>query len=194
MIMKKILKQLLLYLLVGITSILSIVLLGIIGLPNSIGGKIVVWLFAGLFSYSIYIFIPFFNKKSVKYYDGFLLAWAYFVIIIMIAFRTSNLEEYDYFVAFSFIISLPFISELILKSKRNTNKKININIKKEISKLFDINTWFTILDVSSHIKVSEYIIRKDLNEMVNEGLVELKKVGTKNYYKIINKKIDDTKR
>jgi len=188
MIMKKIIKQLLLYLLVGITSILSIVLLGIIGLPNSIGGKIVVWLFSGLFSYSIYIFIPFFNKKSVKYYDGFLLAWAYFAIIIVITFRTSNLEEYDYFVAFSFIVSLPFISELILKSKRNINKEKNFKLKKEISKLFDINTWFTILDVSSNIKVSEYIIRKDLNEMVKEGFVELKKVGTKNYYKIIDKK------
>jgi hypothetical protein len=193
MIMKKIIKQLLLYLLVGITSILTIVLLGIVGLPNSIGGKIVVWLFAGLFSYSIYIFIPFFNKKSVKYYDGFLLAWAYFAIIIVIAFRTSNLEEYDYFMAFSFIVSLPFISELILKSKRNINKEKNFNIKKEIPKLFDINTWFSILDVSSKIKVSEYIIRKDLNEMVKEGFVELKKVGTKNYYKIIDKKVEDSK-
>lgn len=29
--------------------------------------------------------------------------------------------------------------------------------------------------------------------MVKEGFVELKKVGTKNYYKIIDKKVEDSK-
>ena len=52
----KIIKQLLLYLLVGITSILSIVLLGIAGLPNSIGGKIVVVICMVIFIFDLYIY------------------------------------------------------------------------------------------------------------------------------------------
>jgi cytochrome c biogenesis protein CcdA len=62
--MKKIFKETLLYFLVGIASIFSIVFLGIVGLPNTAGGKIILWLFAGLLSYSSYVFIPFFKKSD----------------------------------------------------------------------------------------------------------------------------------
>ena len=156
--MRKILKETLLYFLVGITSIFSIVLLGIIGLPNTIGGKIILWLLAGLFSYLAYIFIPLFNKKDKKYYDGFLLTWAYFVIIIVISFRTNNLEEYDYYVVFSFIIGLPLISELILKSRRMSSIRSSIDYKSDIQKMFRNKDEFVILEVTTLLNISEYKI------------------------------------
>ena len=86
---KKLFRLILLYILVGMTSIITIVVLGMIGLPNNIGGKIVLWLIAGFISYSIYVFIPFFKMKEKRYYNGFLLAWSYIVIIIVISFRTK---------------------------------------------------------------------------------------------------------
>jgi hypothetical protein len=63
--MRKILKETLLYVLVGLTSIFSIAFLGIIGLPNSIGGKITLWLLAGILSYSIlYLFHSLIRKTE----------------------------------------------------------------------------------------------------------------------------------
>lgn len=185
--MKKIIKEIFLYFLVGITSIFSIVILGLMGLPNTIGGKIILWLLAGLLSYLVYIFIPFFKKKDNKYYDGFLLTWAYFVIIIVISFRTDNFEEFDYYVGFSFLIGLPFISEFILKSRRMSTKRMSIDYKNDIQKMFWNKDEFVILEVSTLLNISEYKARKVLNTMITDGTIEYKKNGNQYLYKIVKK-------
>lgn len=171
----------------GITSFLSIVLLGIVGLPNTIGGKIILWLMSGFLSYACYVFIPFFKKKDKKYYDGFLLTWSYLVIIIIISFRTNNFEEYDYFYGFSFVIGLPFISEIILKSKRKNSTIKSINYKSDVQKIFKNKDVFIILEVTTSLNISEYQARKVLDSMLSEGTIEVKKNGNTNYYKIIRK-------
>lgn len=185
----KILRVILLYILVGITSILSIVCLGIIGLPNNIGGKIAFWLIAGFISYSMYVYIPFFRLKEKKYYDGFLLAWAYAVIIIVISFRTNNFEEYDYFIAFTFLSGLPLISEVLLMVKRKRINGHNLNYQDEIIKRFMHRRDFVILDVINLFNISEYKARKILNKMIESGNIYSEKIGTKYYYRITKGKI-----
>ena len=171
----------------GTTSFFSIVLLGIVGLPNTIGGKIIFWLIAGFLSYACYVFIPFFKKKDKKYYDGFLLTWSYLVIIIIISFRTNSFEEYDYFYGFSFVIGLPFISEIFLKNRRKNSTRKSINFKNDILKIFKNKDIFVILEVTTSLNISEYQARKVLDSMLSEGIIQVKKSGSTNYYKIIKK-------
>lgn len=182
---KKLFRLILLYILVGMTSIITIVVLGMIGLPNNIGGKIVLWLIAGFISYSIYVFIPFFKMKEKRYYNGFLLAWSYIVIIIVISFRTNNFEEYDYFTAFSFLSGLPIISELFLIFRRKSNSRQDGNYKDVIVNKFKNVDNFVLLDVTRLLNITEHIARRTLKEMINEGSIEANKIGNKYFYTII---------
>jgi len=132
------------------------------------------------YSFLLYfIFIPFFNKKNRKYYDGFLLTWTYLIIIIVISFRTNDFDEYDYFFGFTLIIGLPFISELVLKSTRKNYIRGNIDLKSDVLKNFKTKNEFTILEITSSLNISEYKARKILNNMVKEGKIELKKAAIK---------------
>ena len=185
MIIKTIVKEIFLCILIGVASVLSIVFIGIIGLPNSVGGKIGFWIFAGVISYSLFIFIPFFEKKKYKYFDGYALATPYLTILVLALFRSEEIDDFEYITLFSFVIGISIVFELLLtySRKKSVPKKASEdNYEKRIKELFSNEDSFVLLEVVTKLNISEYKARLILVNMEKKGQISFIKDGIKKRY------------
>jgi hypothetical protein len=191
MILKAMVKEVFLCILIGFVSVITIVLIGFIGLPNSIGGKLILWGFAGLLSYSTMIFIPFFDKKKSKYFDGYAFAMPYLTILVIVLFRSKEIDDFEYTTLFSFVIGLSVILQMLItySKKKRVMKTLNDgDFEKRIATLFSAKNTFVLLDVVSELKISEYKARLILKNMINQNLISAFKDGNRKIYSFLKTK------
>ena len=184
--MCKIIKELLFYFIISIISIVLVAGLGYIGLPESLGLRLLLWIMAGAAAYLSVVFIPFFEKRKKRYYDVLGLMCPYVVVVFICLIRSENFDDYTYVSAFVFMASIPFIPMLFSKilNKLRT-KQADVNQEEVLFDKFRKEEKFELVQVVSLLKISEYKARKLLKKLVEQKKVIIIKQGCKNYYKII---------
>jgi hypothetical protein len=135
------------------------------------------------------IFIPYFQKKTVRYIDLWAFASGLFAIMLYCLSQAKSIEDYSYLSVLSYIAGILSVGELLLSNQRkvesafiqnNTNpevlKKISdlpIDIQQDIKKLiaeYDKDT-FKLKNAASLLKKSEYRTRKIIKLAVERSIV-----------------------
>lgn len=186
--MIRVIKEVLFCALISIISILSIVLIGIIGLPKNAGMQLLLWITGGLLSYFAVVFIPFFDKKNKRYFDGLGLLFAYGSIALICLFRSESFDDYIYVSMLGFVGGIPFIIEIINLFLGKSKKTRMDNPEKIIIKEFESYELFDLVQITSALGISEYKAKKILNSLIEQGKILVIKKGNKNFYKVITEK------
>ena len=184
-------REFLLCISVGIITLILFILAGIFYIANehSILTNTIVWLILNLLAYISMIFIPFFQKKTVRYIDLWAFASGLFAIMLYCLSQAKSIEDYSYLSVLSYIAGILSLGELLLSNQRkvesafiqnNTNaevlKKISdlpIDIQQDIKKLiaeYDKDT-FKLKNAANLLKKSEYRTRKIIKLVVERSIV-----------------------
>ena len=179
----KIFKELLLCFLVSLITFIEFVIIGNFynANDNPLLFSLLIWTSADALAYCLLIFIPFFNKKKVKYIDGFAFASGFFGIMIYCLSKAKSFDEYTYLTAISYISGFLSIIEIIMHSNRKTQeifmeKKIDKYYIEKISDLpFELKRGVIILlknfDCNQRFKLSEASIILLTNENKTKKII-----------------------
>lgn len=166
--------------------------------------NILVWVSEGLVCYLAFIFIPWFNKRKVYYLDGFALASAYLIIVLICLARQYSFNEYLYLDALVFISSGVAVFEIVLRlSRMGKHKKLVNNIPNEITDKINLleiweqkpikdvviylmnNDCVSIKEAAIVTEIGERKTRNALNDAVTAKILETSGKTNNKRYKLI---------
>lgn len=189
----KIVKEIVLCAVIATTSLAAFFILGSFydATKQNTLLNIVVWVSEGLACYCAFIFIPWFNKRKVYYFDGFALASAYLIIVLICLARQHSFNEYQYLEALAFISSGIAVFEIVLRLSRigkriKTTKTIPNEMLEKIDQLaiwqqkplkeviiyLLNNDCISIREAAIITEIGERKIRLALNDAVSKDILE----------------------
>lgn len=178
---------------VGIITLVLFMLAGVFYIANehSILTNTIVWLFLVSIAYVSVIFIPFFQKRTVRYIDLWAFAAGLFTIMIYCLSQAKSIDEYSYLSVLSYIAGIISVYELLLSNQRkvdkvliqiNTNPQIlkligdlPIDVQQDIQKLineYENKPFFKLTDATNILKKSEYKTRKIIKLAIERSIIE----------------------
>ena len=200
----KIFKEVLLCFIIAFLTFIEFIIIGNFydANNNPLLLSLIIWTISVTFAYLVFIFIPFFNKKKVKYLDGFAFASGFFGIMLYCLSTAKSFDEYTYLSAISYISGFISIIEIVVLSYRKTQE---VFLEKEIDKIyidkicdlsveyqqsivkllkfFDINERFKLSDAAILLSFNENKTKKILKEAKKCGIInEEGNTNAKRYY------------
>lgn len=149
-----------------------------------------VWLFLAALSYFVIIFIPYFQKKAVRYIDLWAFASGLLSIMLYCLSQAKSIDEYSYLSVLSYIAGILSVFELLLRGQRNVEKlfwqnNVNPKIKDRIINLpldvqndiyrlateFEEGKDFKLTEAALVLKKSERRTRKIIKEAVAHSII-----------------------
>lgn len=185
-------RELWLCLAVGILTLFLFAITGQFYVANehSILTNTFVWLFLVALSYFVIIFIPYFQKKAVRYIDLWAFASGLLSIMLYCLSQAKSIDEYSYLSVLSYIAGILSVFELLLQGQRNVEKlfwqsNVNPKIKGRIINLpldvqndiyrlateFEGGRDFKLTDAALVLKKSEHRTRKVIKEAVAHSII-----------------------
>ena len=148
------------------------------------------WLFLVAIAYIAIIFIPFFQKKAVRYIDLWAFASGLLSIMLYCLSQAKSIDEYSYLSVLSYIAGILSVFELLIRGQRNVeklfwqsnvnpkikNRMINLplDIQNDIYRLateFEGGKDFKLIDAALVLKKSERRTRKVIKEAVTHSII-----------------------
>ena len=185
-------RELWLCLAVGILTLFLFAITGQFYVANehSILTNTFVWLFLVALSYFVIIFIPYFQKKAVRYIDLWAFASGLLSIVLYCLSQAKSIDEYSYLSVLSYIAGILSVFELLLRGQRNVEKlfwqsNVNPKIKDRIINLpldvqndiyrlateFEEGKDFKLAEAALVLKKSERRTRKIIKEAVAHSII-----------------------
>ncbi|MBO5109553.1 MAG: hypothetical protein J6D21_02445 [Clostridia bacterium] len=185
-------RELWLCLAVGILTLFLFAITGQFYVANehSILTNTFVWLFLAALSYFVIIFIPYFQKKAVRYIDLWAFASGLLSIMLYCLSQAKSIDEYSYLSVLSYIAGILSVFELLLRGQRNVEKlfwqsNVNPKIKDRIINLpldvqndiyrlateFEEGKDFKLTEAALVLKKSERRTRKIVKEAVAHSII-----------------------
>lgn len=176
-------------------SVVTLILFAITGQfyvanDHSILTNTFVWLFLVAIAYIAIIFIPFFQKKAVRYIDLWAFASGLLSIMLYCLSQAKSMDEYSYLSVLSYIAGILSVFELLLRGQRNVEKlfwqsNVNPKIKDRIINLpldvqndiyrlateFEEGKDFKLTEAALVLKKSERRTRKIVKEAVAHSII-----------------------
>lgn len=176
-------------------SVVTLVLFAITGQfyvanEHSILTNTFVWLFLVALAYFVIIFIPYFQKKAVRYIDLWAFASGLLSIMLYCLSQAKSIDEYSYLSVLSYIAGILSVFELLIRGQRNVEKlfwqsNVNPKIKDRIINLpldvqndiyrlateFEGGKDFKLTDAALVLKKSERRTRKVIKEAVAHSII-----------------------
>lgn len=200
-------RELWLCLAVGILTLFLFAITGQFYVANehSILTNTFVWLFLAALSYFVIIFIPYFQKKAVRYIDLWAFASGLLSIMLYCLSQAKSIDEYSYLSVLSYIAGILSVFELLLRGQRNVEKlfwqnNVNPKIKDRIINLpldvqndiyrlateFEGGRDFKLTDAALVLKKSERRTRKVIKEAVTHSIIAEEGNTSARRYRIVS--------
>ena len=200
-------RELWLCLAVGILTLFLFAITGQFYVANehSILTNTFVWLFLAALSYFVIIFIPYFQKKAVRYIDLWAFASGLLSIMLYCLTQAKSIDEYSYLSVLSYIAGILSVFELLLRGQRNVEKlfwqnNVNPKIKDRIINLpldvqndiyrlateFEGGRDFKLTDAALVLKKSERRTRKVIKEAVTHSIIAEEGNTSARRYRIVS--------
>jgi hypothetical protein len=149
-----------------------------------------VWLVLCFIAYMSVIFIPFFQKKQVRYIDLFAFASGLLAIMLYCLSQAKSIDEYTYLSVLSYIAGILSIFEMFFCNQRkiervllqnktppqflNMISDLPIDIQQDIINLARTHTkgqHFKLIDATNTLNKSEYRTRKVLKIAIERSII-----------------------
>lgn len=199
-------RELWLCLAVGILTLFLFAITGQFYVANehSILTNTFVWLFLAALSYFVIIFIPYFQKKAVRYIDLWAFASGLLSIMLYCLSQAKSIDEYSYLSVLSYIAGILSVFELLLRGQRNVEKlfwqsNVNPKIKDRIINLpldvqndiyrlateFEEGKDFKLTEAALVMKKSERRTRRIIKEAVAHSIIVEEGITSARKYRIV---------